>query len=92
MFCLGTKALNKTHTTNSHVSGAAGNGVSFVTVFTVYNNNTSLGDLKSSNMVSVVGNVTYSKPERSMAVLNAFAYFILVTFCQLLVLFLSYCV
>lgn len=81
MFCLGTKALNKTHTTTSHVSGAAGNGVSFVTVFTVYNN-TSVSDLKSSNMVSVVGNVTYSKPERSMAVLNAFAYFIQVTFCQ----------
>lgn len=55
----------------------AGNGVSFVTVFTVYN--ASLGNAKSSNMVSVVGNVTYSKPERSMAVLNAFAYFIQVT-------------
>ncbi|EFH58263.1 hypothetical protein ARALYDRAFT_903971 [Arabidopsis lyrata subsp. lyrata] len=75
LHCRGTKALNKTHG-SSHVSGA-GNGVSFVTVFTVYN--TSLGNAKSSNMVSVVGNVTYSKPERSMAVLNAFAYFIQVT-------------
>ena len=84
MFCLGTKALNKTHTTASHVSGAAGNGVSFVTVFTVYNNTTALGDLKSSSVVSVVGNVTYNKPARSMAVLNAFAYFIHVTFCHLL--------
>lgn len=72
---LGTKALNKTHGSTSPVSGA-GNGVSFVTVFTVYNN-TSL-DVTSSK-VSVVGNVTYSKPERSMAVLNAFANFIQVT-------------
>ncbi|KAJ0239885.1 Polyphosphatidylinositol phosphatase [Hirschfeldia incana] len=79
LHCRGLKALNKTHTATSHASGAAGNGVSFVTVFTVYNNNTSLGDLKSSNVVSVVGNVTYSKPERSMAVLNAFAYFIQVS-------------
>lgn len=71
---LGTKALNKTHGSTSPVSGA-GNGVSFVTVFTVYN--TSL-DVTSSK-VSVVGNVTYSKPERSMAVLNAFANFIQVT-------------
>ncbi|KAF2612490.1 hypothetical protein F2Q70_00008858 [Brassica cretica] len=77
--CLGTKALNKTHTTTSHVSGAAGNRVSFVTVFTVYNTTTSLGDLKSSSVVSVVGNVTYSKPARSMAVLNAFSYFIQVS-------------
>ncbi|ESQ39164.1 hypothetical protein EUTSA_v10001485mg [Eutrema salsugineum] len=76
LHCRGTKALNKTHTTTSHVSGA-GNGVSFVTVFTVYD--TSLDHLKSSNMVSVIGNVTYSKAERSMAVLNAFANFIQVT-------------
>ncbi|CAN6815563.1 unnamed protein product [Brassica oleracea] len=79
LHCQGTKALNKTHTTTSHVSGAAGNGVSFVTVFTVYNTTTSLGDLKSSSVVSVVGNVTYSKPARSMAVLNAFSYFIQVS-------------
>ncbi|VVB03445.1 unnamed protein product [Arabis nemorensis] len=77
LHCRGTKALNRTHTSTSHVSGA-GNGVSFVTVFTVYNN-TSVDNVKSANMVSVVGNVTYSKPERSMAVLNAFANFIQVT-------------
>ncbi|CAN8318553.1 unnamed protein product [Cochlearia groenlandica] len=76
LHCQGTKALNKTHTSTSSVSGG-GNGVSFVTVFTVYN--TSSDNVKSSNMVSVVGNVTYSKPERSMAVLNAFANFIHVT-------------
>ncbi|EOA27266.1 hypothetical protein CARUB_v10023386mg [Capsella rubella] len=76
LHCRGTKALNKTHTTTSSVSGA-GNCVSFVTVFTIYN--TSIDSVKSSNMVSVVGNVTYSKPERSMAVLNAFANFIQVT-------------
>ncbi|KAL0786332.1 hypothetical protein Bca101_002578 [Brassica carinata] len=76
LHCQGTKALNRTHTTTSH---AAGNRVSFVTVFTVYNTTTSLGDLKSSSVVSVVGNVTYSKPARSMAVLNAFSYFIQVS-------------
>ncbi|XP_010506474.1 PREDICTED: uncharacterized protein LOC104783092 [Camelina sativa] len=76
LHCRGTKALNKTHTSTSHVSGA-GNGVSFVTVFTIYN--TTVDNVKSSNMVSVVGNVTYSKPQRSMAVLNAFANFIQVT-------------
>ncbi|XP_010508185.1 PREDICTED: uncharacterized protein LOC104784802 [Camelina sativa] len=76
LHCRGTKALNKTHTSTSQVSGA-GNGVSFVTVFTIYN--TTVNNVKSSNMVSVVGNVTYSKPQRSMAVLNAFANFIQVT-------------
>ncbi|KAL1223599.1 hypothetical protein V5N11_019335 [Cardamine amara subsp. amara] len=74
LHCRGTKALNKTHTSTSP---GAGDGVTFVTVFTVYN--TSFDNVKSSNMVSVVGNVTYSKPERSMAVLNAFTNFIQVT-------------
>ncbi|KFK37324.1 hypothetical protein AALP_AA4G242000 [Arabis alpina] len=78
LHCRGTKALNRTHASTSNVTGGAGNGVCFVTVFTVYNN-TSVENVKSSNMVSVVGNVTYSKQERSMAVLNAFTNFIQVT-------------
>ncbi|CAA7050702.1 unnamed protein product [Microthlaspi erraticum] len=87
LHCRGTKALNKTHTTNSEAPGGAGNGVSFVTVFTLYN--TSIDNMKSSNTVSVIGNVTYSKPERSMAVLNAFANFIQVTMAKSKVVILT---
>jgi hypothetical protein len=66
----GTKALNKTHTRSS---SNAGESVSFVTVFTVYN--TSLADSRLSNFVTV-GNASYTKMERSMAVLNVFVNFI----------------
>uniref|UniRef100_A0A6N2MUM6 Nucleotide-diphospho-sugar transferase domain-containing protein n=1 Tax=Salix viminalis TaxID=40686 RepID=A0A6N2MUM6_SALVM len=69
----GTKALNKTHTPSS---SNAGESVAFVTVFTVYN--TSLADSRLSNMVTV-GNASYTKMERSMAVLNVFINFIQVT-------------
>ncbi|KAH8488461.1 hypothetical protein Peur_059847 [Populus x canadensis] len=71
--CQGTKALNKTHTPSS---SNAGESVSFVTVFTVYN--TSLADSRLSNLVTV-GNASYTKMERSMAVLNVFVNFIQVT-------------
>ncbi|KAB5526972.1 hypothetical protein DKX38_020819 [Salix brachista] len=71
--CQGTKALNKTHTPSS---SNAGESVAFVTVFTVYN--TSLADSRLSNMVTV-GNASYTKMERSMAVLNVFINFIQVT-------------
>lgn len=71
--CQGTKALNKTHTRSS---SNAGESVSFVTVFTVYN--TSLADSRLSNFVTV-GNASYTKMERSMAVLNVFVNFIQVT-------------
>ena len=66
----GTKALNKTHTRSS---SNAGESVFFVTVFTVYN--TSLADSRLSNFVTV-GNASYTKMERSMAVLNVFVNFI----------------
>ncbi|KAJ6679477.1 POLYPHOSPHATIDYLINOSITOL PHOSPHATASE [Salix purpurea] len=71
--CQGTKALNKTHMPSS---SNAGESVAFVTVFTVYN--TSLADSRLSNMVTV-GNASYTKMERSMAVLNVFINFIQVT-------------
>ncbi|KAJ6722743.1 POLYPHOSPHATIDYLINOSITOL PHOSPHATASE [Salix koriyanagi] len=71
--CQGRKALNKTHTPSS---SNAGESVAFVTVFTVYN--TSLADSRLSNMVTV-GNASYTKMERSMAVLNVFINFIQVT-------------
>uniref|UniRef100_A0A3N7G5H8 Uncharacterized protein n=1 Tax=Populus trichocarpa TaxID=3694 RepID=A0A3N7G5H8_POPTR len=71
-----TKALNKTHTPSS---SNAGESVSFVTVFTVCN--TSLADSRLSNLVTV-GNASYAKMERSMAVLNVFVNFTQVTMPQ----------
>lgn len=74
----GTKALNKTHLPSSNLS-YKGDSVAFVTVFTVYN--TSLDshpDGRSVNLIKV-GNASYSKTERSMAILNVFINFIQVT-------------
>lgn len=73
--CQGTKALNKTHLPSSNLS-YKGDSVAFVTVFTVYN--TSLDshpDGRSVNLIKV-GNASYSKTERSMAILNVFINFI----------------
>ena len=72
----GVKALNKTHFSNpSHASGV-GDGISFVTVFTIYNNSLdTLVNSRSSNLVAV-GNSSYSKSERSMAILNVFINYI----------------
>lgn len=77
--CQGTKALNKTHFSISPRNSNSGDGISFVTVFTTYN---STGDCfiksRSSEQVSV-GNMSYNKVERSLAVLNVFINFIEVT-------------
>ncbi|PON58658.1 Nucleotide-diphospho-sugar transferase [Trema orientale] len=82
LHCQGSKALNKTHlSTSSHVS-RFGDKIAFVTVFTIYNSSLNVRtDEKASNMVTV-GNVSYSKEERSMAILNAFINFIQVTMPQ----------
>ncbi|XP_022757066.1 uncharacterized protein LOC111304612 isoform X1 [Durio zibethinus] len=73
--CQGVKALNKTQFSNpSHVSGV-GDGIAFVTVFTIYNNSLDTLVNRSSNLVTV-GNASYSKSERSMAILNVFINFI----------------
>ncbi|XP_010559113.1 PREDICTED: uncharacterized protein LOC104827614 [Tarenaya hassleriana] len=78
LHCQGMKALNRTHASPFSASGG-GNGVSFVTMFTVYNTTLEAqANAKASTIVSV-GSTTYSKPERSMAVLNAFINFIQVT-------------
>ena len=70
----GPKALNKTRLkSTSSYSSKLRDAVSFVTVFTVYNN-TSL-DARASDLVTV-GNASYSKTERSIAVLNVFVNFI----------------
>lgn len=73
--CQGLKALNKT----SFQASSIGNSISFVTVFTIYNTSLDVHvDSRASNMVTV-GNASYSKTERSMAILNVFINFIQVT-------------
>ncbi|KAK3198545.1 hypothetical protein Dsin_021960 [Dipteronia sinensis] len=75
--CQGIKALNKTHiSTSSHASGI-GDSISFVTVFTIYNTSHDIHG-RASNLVTV-GNASYSKTERSMAILDIFVNFIQVT-------------
>ncbi|KAK7826700.1 acyltransferase-like protein [Quercus suber] len=72
----GIKALNQTHfSTSSHTSRSRENIV-FVTIFTIYNSSlyANVND-RSSNLVTV-GNASYSKVERSMAILNIFINFI----------------
>ncbi|XP_002522409.2 uncharacterized protein LOC8260608 isoform X2 [Ricinus communis] len=77
--CEGSKALNKTHLLDSSSGSNVGDNVAFVTVFTIYNTSLdSIPDDRSSNLVTV-GNVSYSKMERSMAILNVFINFIQVT-------------
>lgn len=85
MFCFfiwagdgnGIKALN--HTTHSSPSraSAAVDSIAVVTVFTIYNSSTSNGHVEDqfSNLVTV-GNASYTKFERSMAILNVFINFI----------------
>ncbi|XP_057963905.1 uncharacterized protein LOC131155031 isoform X2 [Malania oleifera] len=74
--CQGVKALNKTHfSTSSRISYSA-ESISFVTVFAVYNSSLNMHvDGRSSTLVAV-GNATYNKVERSMAVLNVFINYI----------------
>lgn len=68
----GLKALNKT----SFQASSIGNSISFVTVFTIYNTSLDVHvDSRASKMVTV-GNASYSKTERSMAILNVFINFI----------------
>lgn len=75
-FTADTKALNKTHFSSSPKYLKGGGDITFVTVFTTYNTTVdSLVKSRSSEQVSV-GNMSYNKVERSMAVLNAFINFI----------------
>lgn len=71
----GIKALN--HTTHSSRASAAVDSIAVVTVFTIYNSSTSNRHVEDqfSNSVTV-GNASYTKFERSMAVLNVFINFI----------------
>lgn len=80
--CQGTKALNKTHSPSSaHVSNAE-ESIAFVTVFSIYNpSGNGDADTTSSNMVTV-GKSSFTKSERSMAILDTYINFIQVTMPQ----------
>ena len=76
IYAAGIKALNQTHFSTSSHTSRSGENIAFVTVFTIYNSslNVNVND-RSSNLVTV-GNASYSKVERSMAILNIFINFI----------------
>ncbi|KAF8380444.1 hypothetical protein HHK36_027931 [Tetracentron sinense] len=80
--CQGLKALNKTHfPTSYHVSNSR-DTISFVTVFAIYGTSQYTHvDGRSSDLVTI-GNTSYSKLERSMAILNVFINFIQVSIPQ----------
>lgn len=75
----GLKAINTLHSLKSNQDIQIGDRVSFVIVYTVYNNSygsdSARMDDKLSDIVTVGSNF-YNKVERSMAILNAFINFI----------------
>lgn len=79
LHCQGTKALNKTDFLTPSKASSAGNNISFVTVFTIYNSSLDERADENASKLVVVGNASYSKEERSMAILNTFVNFIQVT-------------
>uniref|UniRef100_A0ACD5WSB2 Uncharacterized protein n=1 Tax=Avena sativa TaxID=4498 RepID=A0ACD5WSB2_AVESA len=74
--CQGLKAVNKISLASE--GKYSGELVSFVTVFTAYNSDPA-GAGKMSSDVVTVGKHSYSKVERSMAILNTFISFIQVS-------------
>jgi hypothetical protein len=72
MYIAGIKALNKS--IFSHIS-RGGENIAFVTVFAIYNSSPNIHVDGKSDLV-IVGNTSYSKVERSMAILNVFIDFI----------------
>jgi len=71
-FISGLKAVNKDDSSRSRQQFNTSDAVSFVTVFTVYNSTLTS---ESSSLVTV-GDISYSKQERSLAILNTFLDFI----------------
>ncbi|XP_047322222.1 uncharacterized protein LOC124926100 [Impatiens glandulifera] len=86
--CKGTKALSKIHHLASSTAGrnlpafpdqiGHRESVAFVTVFTTYNSTDKLTNAQSDDLVTV-GTISYTKVERSLAILNVFINFIQVT-------------
>jgi hypothetical protein len=72
MYIAGIKAVNKS--IFSHIS-RGGENIAFVTVFAIYNSSLNIHVDDKSDLV-IVGNTSYSKVERSMAILNVFIDFI----------------
>lgn len=78
LHCQGTKALNKTrHNASDRLN--SGENVAFVTVFTIYNSSTDRHAEKKNLDLVTIGNSSYTKLERSMAILDSFIKFIQVT-------------
>ncbi|XP_038985196.1 uncharacterized protein LOC103702047 [Phoenix dactylifera] len=75
--CHGLKAVNKIHSTSKGQNLQSSDVVSFVTVYAVYNSSLKL-DSTHTDVVNV-GNISYSKAERSVAILNTFINFIQVS-------------
>nr|GMD44116.1 uncharacterized LOC101245780 [Ipomoea batatas] len=89
LHCRGNKALNRTHFPASGNSGS-GDTVSFVTVFATYDApvDTQRNE-RLVNLVTTVGNTSYSKVERSLAILDVFINFIQVTMPQSSIIILT---
>ncbi|CAK9318979.1 unnamed protein product [Citrullus colocynthis] len=87
--CSGTKALNITHLPETSRSANTGDNIQFVTVFTIYNASQDSKVIGRSTDVVKVGDASYSKVERSIAVLNVFIDFIQVSMPQSNVMILT---
>ncbi|KAL2327994.1 hypothetical protein Fmac_021421 [Flemingia macrophylla] len=83
--CQGTKALNRTYSSSSR--SAEDGSITFITVFTIYNS--SLNDVEDKSTNTIVGNASYNKFGRSMALLNVFINFIEVAMPQSNVIILT---
>lgn len=76
--CQGTRALNSTQFSAFSTHSDCGEHIAFVTVFTTYNTSADQINSKVNDLVTV-GNLSYNKLERSLAILNVFINFIQVT-------------
>lgn len=78
----GNKALTKTHFGASSKKLEAGGNISIVTVFATYD--TAVDQQTNGKLLDsvTVGNISYNKVERSIAILNVFINFIQVNPCS----------
>ncbi|XP_068669370.1 uncharacterized protein [Aristolochia californica] len=87
--CQGLKALNKTHFSTSSRLSNLRDKVSFVTVFAIFNRPQSLSLRDKDTDMVTIGNTSYNKLEKSLAILNIFINFIQVSMPQSSVIILS---
>lgn len=89
LHCEGTRALNRTQFSTFSENSTNGDQISFVTVFTTYNSSVDVQvDRKVIDLVTV-GNKSYNKVERSLAILKVFIDFIQVSMSQSKVIILT---